>query len=81
MTDTAPDVDLDEFQTRAWMSDRIRKSEDWIAHNLARIPHIKIGKDVWFTEAHARAFIDAHEVKPSIGRTPASRSARRGGQR
>lgn len=82
MTETATEVDLDKFHGRQWMSDRIRKSEDWIAHSLAHIPHVKIGKDVWFTERHARAFIEAHEVKPALGRTPASRGAsKRGGQR
>lgn len=82
MTDTDVTVDLDKFEDRKWMAARIRKSEDWIAHNLARIPHVKIGKDVWFTERHARAFIEAHEVKPALGRTPASRGAsKRGSQR
>lgn len=74
---TAETLAADDLHDKAWMSERIKKSPDWIAHNMARIPHIKIGKDVWFTEAHAVAFIKAHEVNPEVGRTPRSRQARR----
>lgn len=66
-----------EMHDRAWMAAQIRKSEDWIAHNMHKVPHIKIGRDVWFTPEHVAEFIEAHQVKPSVGRTQKSRSARR----
>lgn len=73
-------MSADELHDRQWLSERIRKSEDWIAHNLRHIPHIKVGRDVWFTEDHAQEFLAAHEVKPALGRTPASRAKRGGTQ-
>ena len=68
----------DDLNDKAWMAARIRKSEDWINHNLRKIPHIKIGANVWFTEEHAVAFLKAHEVLPSTGRTERSRRAKGG---
>ena len=68
----------DELNDKKWMSERIRKSEDWINHHLRLIPHIKIGANVWFTEEHAVAFLKAHEVLPTTGRTQRSRQSKRG---
>lgn len=71
-------IDLDELNSRAWMAARIKKSEDWISHNLAKVPYIKIGRDVWFTERLAREYLEAQTVKPTVGRTARSvNSARR----
>lgn len=69
-----------ELHDKAWMAERIRKSEDWIAHNMARIPHIKIGKSVWFTQDDVDAFFAAHRVDAQVGRTAASRSRARKGR-
>lgn len=63
----------EELHGRTWMSGRIKKSVDWISHNLKDIPHIRIGKDVWFTESHVQMFLKQNEVLPTVGRTPRSR--------
>ena len=68
--------DLDARQDRAWMSERIGKSQDWISHNMGEIPHVKIGKTPWFTERLARQFIEAHTFIPNA-RTKRSQTAGR----
>lgn len=77
LAETTTPEGAEKLEDRAWMSRRIRKSEDWIAHNMARVPHIKVGRDVWFTETHAQMFLKAHEVLPEYGRTERSRNSRR----
>lgn len=68
---------LDELQDRAWMAARIKKSEDWIAHHMSQVPHIRVGQTPYFTERLAREYLDAKTVRPASGQTARSRSARR----
>jgi len=68
-------TDLDALRDIEWMSQRINKSVDWIAHNMRRVPHVKIGRNVRFTERLAREFIEAATVRPASGQTKASRQA------
>lgn len=75
MSDPFPD--LDALRDRAWMAQRIQKSVDWIDHNIRKVPHIRIGGSVFFTERLAREFIEAATVRPASGQTARSRAARR----
>lgn len=74
---TAETIDLDQLRDREWMSERIGKSVDWIAHNMGKVPHIRVGKTPFFTERLAREFLEAATVRPSSGQTERSRMARR----
>ena len=73
---TAETQDLDALRDRAWMAGRIQKSEDWIAHHMAKVPHVKIGGTPFFTERLAREFIEASTVRPASGQTARSRGSR-----
>lgn len=68
-------TDLDALHDRAWMASRILKSEDWIAHNMGKVPHIRIGMTPYFTERLAREFLEASTVRPASGQTERSRRA------
>jgi len=70
-------TDLDALNDRAWMAERIGKTEDWIAHNMGRIPHVKVGRTPCFTERLAREYLDAQTVRPASGQTKRSVAARR----
>lgn len=44
----------------------IGKSAYWLASQARRqvIPHLRIGREVRFTEAHVKEIIDAAEIRP-----------------
>ncbi len=69
--------DLDALHNRAWMAQRIGKSTDWIAHNMGKVPHIRVGQTPFFTERLAREFLEAATIRPASGQSARSRSARR----
>lgn len=73
----AVEEDLDELRSREWMAERIKKSPDWIAHNMRKVPHVRIGKTAYFTERLAREFLEAATVRPASGQTERSRRAAR----
>lgn len=65
---------------KVWFAEQIGKSPDWVVRNLvvAKIPHVRIGRSLRFTEADVLAFLEANRVNPNaLERTPRSQAAKR----
>ncbi len=48
----------------AWMGEQIGKSADWVRHNIAEIPHRRIGRTIRFTDQDLADYLESQAVRP-----------------
>ena len=68
---------MTELHDSAWFAGKVGKTTDWVRHNLARIPHRKIGRSVAFTDDDLTAYLEQVAVRPRRMETTGRKRNRR----
>jgi hypothetical protein len=58
-------MSLPRRYTYAEAAEKLDVKESWLRQHIRRLPHIKLGRTVWFTDEHLARILQIHTHEPT----------------